>query len=137
MRGYAFVEQRLLIDVARDVVSPPPRRLPRRTARRGRNRHRARRSRGGLRAVAASPIPAFAAAAAVADSVAFRSVRALPLRLRREAIGALNVFTATSARFPQSIFPWGRRLPMSRRSGSCPNAPSDTARSATNNSSPR
>jgi GAF domain-containing protein len=84
---------------------------------------------------AAGRWPVFAAA--VADSAAFRSVHALPLRLRGEAIGALNLFHRHPGPLPLSIFPWDRLWPTWRRSGSCPNAPSDTARSSTNNFRPR
>ena len=57
---------------------------------------------------AANRWPAFAAAAG--DVGAFRSVHALPLRLRREAIGALNLFHHTPGPLPQADLLLGQAL---------------------------
>jgi transcriptional regulator with GAF, ATPase, and Fis domain len=52
--------------------------------------------------------PAFTAAAEQAG--AFRSVHALPLRLRKEAIGALNLFHTTPGPLPEADLLLGRAL---------------------------
>jgi GAF domain-containing protein len=52
--------------------------------------------------------PAFTAA--VAEAGAFRSVHALPLRLRGEAIGALNLFHRTPGSLPQADLALGQAL---------------------------
>jgi GAF domain-containing protein len=57
---------------------------------------------------AADRWPVFAAA--VADSVAFRSVHALPLRLRGEAIGALNLFHRKPGPLPPLDLSLGQAL---------------------------
>ena len=57
---------------------------------------------------AADRWPVFAAA--VADSVAFRSVHALPLRLRGEAIGALNLFHRQPGPLPPVDLSLGQAL---------------------------
>jgi GAF domain-containing protein len=57
---------------------------------------------------AADRWPVFAAA--VADSGAFRSVHALPLRLRGEAIGALNLFHRQPGPFPPVDLSLGQAL---------------------------
>ncbi|HWM04737.1 MAG TPA: GAF and ANTAR domain-containing protein, partial [Actinophytocola sp.] len=52
--------------------------------------------------------PAFTAA--VAEAGAFRSVHALPLRLRREAIGAMNLFHRAPGPLPQADLALGQAL---------------------------
>jgi GAF domain-containing protein len=52
--------------------------------------------------------PAFTAA--VAEATAFRSVHALPLRLRGEAIGALNLFHRTPGPLPEADLSLGQAL---------------------------
>jgi GAF domain-containing protein len=59
-------------------------------------------------AAAADRWPVFAAA--VADSAAFRSVHALPLRLRGEAIGALNLFHRQPGPLPPVDLSLGQAL---------------------------
>jgi GAF domain-containing protein len=59
-------------------------------------------------AAAAERWPVFAAA--VADSAAFRSVHALPLRLRGEAIGALNLFHRQPGPLPPVDLALGQAL---------------------------
>jgi len=59
-------------------------------------------------AAAANRWPVFAAA--VADGAAFRSVHALPLRLRREAIGALNLFHHQPGPLPSVDLSLGQAL---------------------------
>lgn len=59
-------------------------------------------------AAAADRWPAFAAA--VADGAAFRSVHALPLRLRGEAIGALNLFHRQPGPLPPVDLSLGQAL---------------------------
>ncbi len=57
---------------------------------------------------AATPWPAFAAAAGQVG--AFRSVHALPLRLRREALGALNLFHSAPGPLPPVDLALGQAL---------------------------
>ena len=52
--------------------------------------------------------PAFTTA--VAEAGAFRSVHALPLRLRREAIGAMNLFHHSPGPLPQADLELGQAL---------------------------
>ncbi|HWM01122.1 MAG TPA: GAF domain-containing protein [Actinophytocola sp.] len=78
--------------------------------------------------------PAFTAA--VAEAGAFRSVHALPLRLRREAIGAMNLFHRAPGPLPQADLALAKPWPTWPPSASCRNAPSAAARSSTNNSRP-
>jgi GAF domain-containing protein len=66
--------------------------------------------------------------AAVQERRAYRSVHALPLRLREEAIGTLNLFHQLPGPLPAADLALVRRWPTWRRSGFCPNAQSDAAR---------
>src|SRR5207249_12271165 len=59
-------------------------------------------------AAAADRWPTFAAAAE--QTGAFRSVHALPLRLRREAVGALNLFHHTAGPLPEADLLLGQAL---------------------------
>jgi hypothetical protein len=62
----------------------------------------------------------------------FRSVQALPLRLRGEAIGALNLFHHQPGALPEADLVLARRWPTWRPSGSCPNGLSAAGRCSTN-----
>ncbi len=84
---------------------------------------------------AADRWPAFVAA--VAQREAFRSVHALPLRLRGEAIGAMNLFRHDPVRYPRPTSRWARHWPTWPPSGSCPNEPSGDVRSSPSSSRPR
>jgi GAF domain-containing protein len=80
--------------------------------------------------------------AALTDLVApgrepYRSVHALPLRLRGEAIGALNLFHHRPVALPAADLALGQALADVPRSGSSPNASSTAARCSTSSSRPR
>ncbi|MGB7797235.1 MAG: GAF domain-containing protein [Pseudonocardiaceae bacterium] len=75
--------------------------------------------------------------AAVAERGAYRSVYALPLRLRGEAIGAMNLFHGQPGPYPRLTWRWVKRWPTSPRSGSCPNAPSGAVNWSPNSCRPR
>jgi GAF domain-containing protein len=66
---------------------------------------------------AAQRWPTFAAA--VANAGAYRSVHAIPMRLRGQAVGAMNLFHASPGRCPRRISRWRRHWPMWPPSGSC------------------
>jgi len=71
--------------------------------------------------------------AALQDRGGFRSVHALPLRLRGEALGTLNLFDCKPGPLPAADLALGQLWPTWPRSGSCPNGPSAAARSSTSN----
>ena len=74
--------------------------------------------------------------AAVTRAGAFASVHAIPLRLRGQAIGALNLFHREPGGMSTPISPSVRRWPMWPPSASCRNARSAAVRCSTNNCRP-
>lgn len=78
--------------------------------------------------------PRFVAALAARGS--YGSVHALPLRLRGEAVGTLNLFHREPGALTAADLALGQALADVRRSGSWPNARSAAARCSTSGSRP-